>query len=39
MARATATVMADGNATEMAAMMGDGDHDRNGQWQQQWQWQ
>ncbi len=37
MARATATAMADGNATEMAAVMVHGDHS-NGPRQRQWQW-
>jgi hypothetical protein len=36
MARATATAMADGNTTEMAAVMGNGDYDSNGQQQRQW---
>jgi hypothetical protein len=38
MARATATVMADGNATEMVATMVDGDRSGNDRWQRQWQW-
>jgi hypothetical protein len=35
---ATATAMADGNTKEMAAVMGDGDCNSNGQrqWQRQW---
>ncbi len=38
MARATvrATAMADGNATETAAVMVDGDPNGNGRWQRQW---
>jgi hypothetical protein len=38
MARAIAKAMADGNATEMAAAMVNGDHNNNGhrQWQRQW---
>jgi hypothetical protein len=32
------TAMADGNATEMAAAMVDGDRNGNGGWQGQWQW-
>jgi hypothetical protein len=31
-----AMAMADGNATERAAAMLDGDHNSNGQWQRQW---
>jgi hypothetical protein len=31
-----ATAMADGDATEMAAAMVDGDHNGNGRWQRQW---
>jgi hypothetical protein len=30
--------MADGNATEMAAAMVDGDHNGNDRWQWRWQW-
>jgi hypothetical protein len=33
MARVTATLMADGNTTETAAVMGDGNCNSNGQWQ------
>ncbi len=33
-----ATMMAGGNATEMAAAMVDGDRNGSGQWQWQWQW-
>jgi hypothetical protein len=38
MARVMAAAMADGNVTEMAAAMVDGDHNDNGQgqWQRQW---
>ncbi len=36
MARATAMAMADGNATETAAAMVNGDHNDNGQWQRRW---
>jgi hypothetical protein len=36
MATAMATVMADGNATEIAAEMVDGDHNGNGQRRRQW---
>ncbi len=38
MARATATAMADGNATEMPVAMVDDNRNGNGQRQQQWQW-
>ena len=38
MARAMATAMADGDLTEMAAAMVDGDRNGNGQRQRQWQW-
>ncbi len=38
MARAMATAMDDGNATEMAAAMVDRDRNGNGQWQRQRQW-
>jgi hypothetical protein len=38
MARASATSMADGNTTEMAAAMVDGDCNGNGQWQRGQQW-
>jgi hypothetical protein len=38
MARAMATAMADGNMTEMAAAMVDGNHNGNGQRQRRWQW-
>ncbi len=37
-ARATATVMADGHATEMAVVMVDSDRNGNDWWQQQRQW-
>jgi hypothetical protein len=35
MARATTTAMADGNATKMAAVMGNGDRNSNGRGQRQ----
>ncbi len=38
MAKATATAMADGNATEMAAAMVDTNRNSNGRWQWHWQW-
>jgi hypothetical protein len=38
MARATVTAMTDGNATEMAAAMVNGNRNGNGQQQQRWQW-
>jgi hypothetical protein len=38
MARAMATAIADGDATEMAAAMIDGDRNGNGQRQGQWRW-
>jgi hypothetical protein len=38
MARVTVTAMADGNTTEMAAAMVDGDRNGNGQWQRGLRW-